>query len=195
VGVDGLREYAILHDGQTIAITLLRAVGYLSRGDLPERTGHAGKALPTPSAQCLGEREYRYTVVPLKGDTALAEAARLVREWLSPPIVVRGDGTARPFLAFVDPTTPVVLSSLRAGRDGALVLRLVNPHPGEAAASLRFARRVAAARPVDLREGETALGNTGLDVVRTAAPLEVADDVVTARLQPFEIGTWLVQLA
>src|SRR5207249_10432124 len=40
VGLDGLREYAVLHDGRSIAITLLRAVGFLSRGDLPERKGH-----------------------------------------------------------------------------------------------------------------------------------------------------------
>src|SRR5437899_3925193 len=41
VGVDGLREYAVLPDGRTIAITLLRAVGFLSRGDLPERRRHS----------------------------------------------------------------------------------------------------------------------------------------------------------
>jgi alpha-mannosidase len=194
VGVDGLREYAVLHDGQTIAVTLLRAVGFLSRGDLPERKGHAGKPFPTPSAECPGQREYRYTVLPLRADSELAEAAQIVREWLAPPIVVRGDGVARPFLSFVEPTRPVVLSSLRASRDGSLVVRLANPFSGQASASLRFARPVAGTRPVDLREGESDLGNTGLDVVRTAAPLEVRGDVVTARLQPFEIGTWLVQL-
>ena len=194
LGVDGLREYAVLHDGQTIAITLLRAVGFLSRGDLPERRGHAGPALATPSAQCLGEQRYRYTVVPLDGDSELADAAHTVREWLSPPVVVPGDGTTQSFLSFVDARTPVVLSSLRSARDGSLVVRLANPHPGEASVSLRFSRRVVAARPVDLREGETGLGNTGLEVLRTAAPLQVADDVATARLQPFEIGTWLVRL-
>jgi len=39
------------------------------------------------------------------------------------------------------------------------------------------------------------LGNTGLDVVRTAAPLDVAGPTATVRLQPYEIGTWLVRLA
>jgi membrane-associated phospholipid phosphatase len=194
VGVDGLREYAVLHDGQTIAVTLLRAVGFLSRGDLPERRGHAGPALPTPSAQCLGERQYRYTVVPLAGETEIASAARTVREWLLPPVVIRGDGAPRSFLSFAGDTT-VVLSSLRAARDGSLVVRLANPHPGEASVSLRFHRAVAATRPVDLREDESDLGHTGLEIVRTAAPLEVANDVATARLQPFEIGTWLVRLA
>src|SRR3989454_4224608 len=85
IGVDGLREYAVLHDGRTIAITLLRAVGFLSRGDLPERKGHAGPALATPSAQCIGERAYRYCVVPLGGGRTLPPAARATRGWLSPP--------------------------------------------------------------------------------------------------------------
>ena len=44
-------------------------------------------------------------------------------------------------------------------------------------------------------EGEPGLGNTGLDVVRTAAPLDVAGPTATVRLQPYEIGTWLVRLA
>ncbi|HEV8535625.1 MAG TPA: phosphatase PAP2 family protein [Candidatus Limnocylindria bacterium] len=194
VGVDGLREYSVLHDGGTIAITLLRAVGSLSRGDLPERRGHAGKPLETPSAQCIGERRYRYTLVPLDDQTDVAGAVRTVREWLSPPLVVKGGGTEKTFLSFEDPATPIVLCALRAGPDGALVIRLANPHHEEAAAAVRFARPIRSSKPVDLREGAVALGNTGLDVVRTAAPLDADGSVATARLQPYEIGTWVVQL-
>jgi mannosylglycerate hydrolase len=195
VGVDGLREYSALHDGGTIAITLLRAVGFLSRGDLPERRGHAGPELATPSAQCIGTREYRYTVVPLDDQTDLTRAARSVREWLSPPFVVLGDGRSRSFVSFVEAATPLVLTALRAGPDGALVVRLANPQREEAAGTLRFDRAIRASQPVDLREGDLGLGNTGLDVIRTAAPLDVDGDLARARLQPYEIGTWIVQLA
>ena len=198
VGVDGLREYSVLHDGGTIAITLLRAVGFLSRGDLPERRGHAGHAGPenaTPSAQCIGARAYRYTVVPLDEQTDLTRAARMVREWLSPPVVVSGDGRSRCVVSFVDPATPLFMSALRAGPDGALVVRLLNPQREEASGTLRFDRAIRASRPVDLREGDLRLGNTGLDVIRTAAPLDVDGDLARAQLQPYEIGTWIVQLA
>jgi alpha-mannosidase len=51
---DGLAEYEAGDDG-AIAITLLRSVGELSRGDIPERPGHAGWPAPTPDAQCHGE--------------------------------------------------------------------------------------------------------------------------------------------
>jgi mannosylglycerate hydrolase len=194
VGVDGLREYSVLHDGGTVAITLLRAVGFLSRGDIPERHGHAGPELATPSAQCIGSRTYRYAVVPLDEKTDVARAARSIHEWLSPPLVVLGDGRSRTFVYFVDPATPLVLTALRAGPDGSLVLRLANPRREETSGELLFDRRIRASRPVDLREGDLHLGNTGLDVIRTAAPLAVEGDLARVRLQPYEIGTWLVQL-
>ena len=194
VGVDGLREYAVLHDGRTIAITLLRAVGWLSRGDLPERKGHAGPALTTPSAQCIGEREYRYCVIPLGGDVTLPVAARAIREWLSPPWSGRGDETPRSFYSVAgDPS--IQPSALRAGPDGSVIARLFNPSREPASGTLRFARSVREARAVDLREGDLGLGNTGLDVVRTAAPPDVTDGSVHFRLAPYEIGTYLIHLA
>ena len=195
VGVDGLRDYAVLHDGGTIAITLLRAVGFLSRGDLRERRGHAGPELETPSAQCLGENTYRYTVVPLGEGMDAATAARGVYEWLTPPIPLRGDGAERCLVRLAPGEGEVVLSALRAARDGALVVRLFNPAHDPASARLHFARAIASSRPVDLREGEDDLGNTGLEIVRTAAPLEVDGASATVRLQPYEIGTWLVRLS
>jgi len=195
IGVDGLREYSVLHDGGTIAITLLRAVGFLSRGDLPERHGHAGPELATPSAQCIGTRAYRYAVLPLDEQTDVTRAARSVREWLSPPLVTSGDGRSRCFVSFMESDTPLVLSALRAGPDGALVLRIANPQREEVSGTLRFDRPIRASRSVDLREGDLRLGHTGLDVIRTAAPLDVDGDVARLRLQPYEIGTWVVQLA
>jgi len=195
VGVDGLREYSVLHDGGTVAITLLRAVGFLSRGDLPERHGHAGPELATPSAQCIGSRSYRYTVVPIDEQIDVARAARIVREWLSAPIAVLGDGRPRSLMSFVDPATPLVLTSLRAGPDGTLVVRIANPEREEVSGTLRFDRAIRASRPVDLREGDQSLGNNGLDVIRTAAPLDIDGSLARAHLAPYEIATWIVQLA
>jgi len=53
---DGLAEYEADADG-TIWVTLLRAVGELSRHDLPERPGHAGYPVSTPAAQSPGPFE------------------------------------------------------------------------------------------------------------------------------------------
>src|SRR5207247_9901923 len=89
----------------------------------------------------------------------------------------------------------VTLSAIRARTRDQLVVRLVNPSGGVARTTLRFARPVRASRPLDLREGETELGNTGLDVVRTAAPLELRYGSAPATPEAFEIGTWEIDLA
>ncbi|MDO8562573.1 MAG: phosphatase PAP2 family protein [Candidatus Limnocylindria bacterium] len=192
LGLDGLREYGVLGDGAQVAITLVRAVGWLSRGDLRERPRHAGPALETPSAQCQGVRSYRYVVAPFGGPEGSELAAAELRRALSPVVVARGDGAERSFLEL--PAGAIALSSLRAARDGALAVRLVNASGEPATAGLGFARPVVAARSVDLREGETDLGNTGLDVLRTAEPPDLAGGRATIRLAPYEIGTYLVTL-
>jgi hypothetical protein len=46
-----------------LAITLVRAIGELSRGDLLERPGHAGWPSPIPMAQCLGRFAARVGVM------------------------------------------------------------------------------------------------------------------------------------
>lgn len=50
---DGLAEYEASAAGE-VAVTLIRAVGALSRANLPERPGHAGWPRATPAAQSLG---------------------------------------------------------------------------------------------------------------------------------------------
>ncbi len=60
---DGLAEYEATPSGE-VAITLLRAVGQLSRNDLPERPGHAGWPVPTPEAQSLGTFSANFAILP-----------------------------------------------------------------------------------------------------------------------------------
>ena len=61
---DGLAEYEATADGG-VAVTLVRAVGELSRDDLPERPGHAGWPTPTPDAQSLHRFAARLALVAL----------------------------------------------------------------------------------------------------------------------------------
>jgi len=76
----GLPEYEALAgqgQGVTLALTLLRCVGWLSRGDLHNRPAHAGPAEATPEAQCPGEHTFHYALVPHAGNymTCMHEAA------------------------------------------------------------------------------------------------------------------------
>ena len=62
----GLPEYEVLDtvDGATIALTLFRSVGWLSRFDFPSRKGGAGPNLETPGAQLLGVNVAEYSIIP-----------------------------------------------------------------------------------------------------------------------------------
>ncbi|GAJ15213.1 unnamed protein product, partial [marine sediment metagenome] len=64
----GLPEYEIIPDNNTIALTLLRCVGWLSRGDLEYRKEEAGPPFTTPEAQCLGEHVFSYALIPHQGN-------------------------------------------------------------------------------------------------------------------------------
>jgi alpha-mannosidase len=62
----GLIEAAVkkVEDGVDLNLTLLRGVGYLSRHDLDTRPEHAGPAIETPDAQCVGEHHWELALLP-----------------------------------------------------------------------------------------------------------------------------------
>lgn len=65
----GLPEAEALQaeDGSwALALTLVRAVGWLSRDDLRTRGGGAGPHFPTPDAQCQGEQRFQYAFAPYR---------------------------------------------------------------------------------------------------------------------------------
>jgi hypothetical protein len=85
VYADGLAEYEASADG-AVAVTLLRAVGALSRSDLPERTGHAGWPVETPGAQCRGAFAARLALLPHgpRDDATVALVDRVADDVLLP---------------------------------------------------------------------------------------------------------------
>lgn len=75
---DGLAEYEVSPAGE-VSVTLVRAVGALSRSDLPERPGHAGWPRSTPQAQSRGPFRARLALLLLEpwqaGSLAVVERA------------------------------------------------------------------------------------------------------------------------
>jgi mannosylglycerate hydrolase len=63
----GLPSVEVTEDG-TVALTLLRSVGWLSRDDLWVRRVAAGPLVPTPGGQCIGSYCYEYAILPHAGD-------------------------------------------------------------------------------------------------------------------------------
>jgi hypothetical protein len=67
IAARGLREASVSPDG-VIAITLLRAFGWLSRDDLITRKGGAGPQIPVPGGQALGSHKFHLRVIPFDKD-------------------------------------------------------------------------------------------------------------------------------
>ncbi len=85
----GIHEYetSVANDGTKLSLTLLRAVGWLSRGDLLTRKNGAGPYFPTPDAQCIREHVYRYSIVLLK-EGSPEEIFEAQRDFLVEPLVI-----------------------------------------------------------------------------------------------------------
>jgi alpha-mannosidase len=105
---DGLAEYEALDNGG-VAVTLVRAVGELSRNDLPERPGHAGWPAHVPAAQSPGPFRASFALLLHAGDRTLDTVDAIERaadEFLLP---LRGR-SLRSALAIPSPTRGIELS-------------------------------------------------------------------------------------
>jgi len=163
----GLPEYEVLKgpEGATVALTLLRCVGWLSRGDLACRRGHAGPALETPGAQCLGKHTFEYAVIPHSGswDACFAQAHAFNAPLRAVPTNIH-HGQLPPQLSFVEvePASPstrlragLVISAIKqAERGDGLIVRFYNISAEEVLGRLKVRQPLARATLVNLNEEE-----------------------------------------
>jgi hypothetical protein len=178
----GLPEYEALEEADgtvTIALTLLRCVGWLSRHDLSTRkTGHAGPGMETPGAQMPGRWTFNYSIIPHEGgwENAYAEAHRFVR----PLRAIRtrgGDSTLPASDSLVDvKPADLILSALKQAEDGGAVLRLYNIGSEPVRGHVRLNAACGKIERVNLNEEEP-------------QPLDVHDGHVELSLRPNEITT------
>lgn len=81
---DGLLEYEIVDEGRELALTLLRATGYISRAEPSLRPTPAGPYVETPAAQLLGHQVADYAVMPHRGDWRAADCYGAADAFLVP---------------------------------------------------------------------------------------------------------------
>jgi alpha-mannosidase len=77
--------------GHTLALTLFRSVGWLSRGDFRRRPGNAGPQIAAPEAQMPGLHGFEYALYPHAGDWTQAQLAQEAQELSQPVMSERGD--------------------------------------------------------------------------------------------------------
>lgn len=166
---DGARGLAVLNRGLPeiaalpgdagcagLALTLLRAVGWLSRDDFPSRGyQRVGPQLATPEAQCQGEQHFQYAVVPFAGDYIDARIKSLSQRYRTPVAAIQGVAEhsirGRSFLRKESNRTCVSAIKKHESRD-TLVIRLYNLMSEKVDETITFGRLVSAAWLIDLLE-------------------------------------------
>jgi hypothetical protein len=163
---EGLNEYELIDiiDGRahTLAITLLRASRYLSRGPMATRTEPAGPEIELHGSQVHGLCRARYAIA-----VGEVDPYRAVGEAFLPLFVARGRGRgSRPSRHQVLAVDGAEVASLRRRVDGQLSVRLFNPHP---------------------RASVVTVGRVGWAVDLRGRPIEVVDGAFT--MSPWQITT------
>jgi mannosylglycerate hydrolase len=151
---DGLLEYEVVDDGTELALTLLRATGYLSRIALPLRPDPAGPPLPVEGAQMQGPQAVEYALLPHPGagGEVYEQLYGAADEVLVPLERARGGGVAgasRPPTGQALAVHGVQVSAVRR-EPGGLVVRVFNPYPSSATAEIERTGAPATGWVVDL---------------------------------------------
>jgi mannosylglycerate hydrolase len=197
----GLPEFEVVPDGRgTVALTLLRAVGWLSREDLLSRIGGAGPTVPVPGAQCPGYGRASYAIVPFSGGWLESGAARAAEDYLVPLYgsatgVHAGDLEPSHGALELEGDPGLAFSACKKSERGdALIVRVWNMAgvPSEGRVSPAF--RPVAVRRVDLAEEVTADG--GIEIAPDGSFLVTvaAYEIVTLAVFPFEQAEGAVEV-
>lgn len=150
---DGLLEYEVVDDGRELALTLLRATGWLSRLQPSLRPNPAGPPEPVEGAQMPGRHTAEYAVLPHRGNWRDAGLYARADEFLVP--LERGwgggsPGATRPAEGAALAITGAEVSAVY--RDGgALVVRIFNPSDTDEVARVEQEGHPATGAVVDLR--------------------------------------------
>jgi mannosylglycerate hydrolase len=194
---EGLMEYEVVPfaeeaGGPTIALTVLRSVGWLSREDLQTRKGNAGPSLETPGAQCVGDYEFRFAFAPRSEAPSESALCDLGRRFLAPPSVVVGTNgpqkdaglpRSHSFITAASDGPPAAaLSALKKADDReSVVIRLFNPGALGLQLALGLAQPVGSAFRLNLREQrQESLSITDGRATVTLGPRKI----VTAEITP-----------
>ncbi len=171
----GLPEFSVSDDETgTIRLTVLRAVGWLSREDFLVRIGGAGPTSRTPEAQMLGPVVAEYSIIPHAGSWEAAKAYKQAHDFNAPlnavPLVTQKAPMRAHYPVYEKSLAPVgslvavegdlLLSALKKAEDrDALVIRFVNEGTAAAHAKVKPIRKPVKAYLVNLREEPVAGGD------------------------------------
>jgi hypothetical protein len=183
----GFFEYE-LEPGGDLLITILRAVGQLSRPDLPTRPGHAGWPVATPMAQCLGRERLQLALAPfsaslLENEALLAELWEDVFLPIQPVWLRQASPLSMPSLEVRLEGKGLLFSGVKpAERGREVVLRCYNASSEPAAGTWHLSTGVSSARRARADEHvlhEIRMSEGSRSIPFHAAPHEIVTIMVT----------------
>lgn len=191
VASSGLLEYEVRkeEDGAVVCLTLLRAVGWLSRPDGQWRPYNVGPTIPTPDAQCPGPREFCYAAIPHAGACEHGRVWEQAHLHRAPLAVFAGECSPGMLpkelgLAQVEPQGAVISSVKKWEGGDSLAVRLYNTTSRRMSAAVKFWHEVSQVRLLNL--GEEPVRGGRLSVVR--------GKVVRIPLRAYQIATIAAKL-
>ncbi|MFX1405216.1 MAG: alpha-mannosidase, partial [Promethearchaeota archaeon] len=186
IATRGLPEYEVIDDEKrTIALTLLRSVGSLSRADLTTRRGHAGPELATPKAQCLGHHTMHYSIFPhpksWRNKQTLQQTQLFVTPMRAIQLSITNNGHLPPDQSFLSIDNPhCTFSCLKKSENtDSTILRVYEISGATGMARIQTHLEVTKVTPVNLNEEPTS--DTPLAVANTSH--------VEMSIAPFQIRT------
>ncbi|TRZ49969.1 hypothetical protein D4S03_07510 [bacterium] len=199
--VQGLPEYEVMDtDRHEVAVTLLRAVGYLGAGyDMRTAAVGAGPHIATPEAQIQRKLTFSLSILPHRGRWDQVEVWRQALAFNNPPrAYTTGMEKNRPVLthgarparrSFLSVTgRNVVLSSVKKAEDGeTLVLRLYNPSDEMTEAVIQLPFVPAGIQLAGLDESARPASES------EAAPVSEAGGRVRVAIAPWKVVTLRVE--
>lgn len=152
--------------GVEIALTLIRAVGWLSREDLHSRIGNAGPNIRTPEAQCLGRRIFEYALVPYSGTFHDSKVQQLAHEFNAPPVGAQTsihDGDLPHHMSFLKVVPDdLIITAIKQSEEGQrMVIRCYNPSNKTCTADILTFRQARSVRLLNLNEEELDIEKSG----------------------------------
>lgn len=186
----GLSEYEILPDKNSIALTLLRGVGWLARADLLTREGDVGPHIFTPEAQCLGKQTFEYAIYPHGSNLTAAnphfEADRHVLKFRAVQTNLHPGLLSDKFSFFSWEQDEVFgalkLTTLKQSEDGRdLIVRFYNALAQPVSSALKLGSHVVEAWRTNLNEEN----QETLPVENGLIPVQVrGKEIMTVRVRP-----------
>jgi mannosylglycerate hydrolase len=181
VAAPGLLEAEVTAEG-VVAITLLRATGWLSRPDLTTRPGEAGPSLQTPGAQVQGLLEAQLSLYAGLSPDLARDAELRLRAVAAGPTALHPPDV--PLLEM--DRGPVELSALKPAENGTgSILRLLNPTDETITARVRFAPAIA--------DTISSVESVRLDELPIDAPVEWRDGELSVELAPHSLRSMLLR--